>query len=56
MKRGAYIVNTARAKICNRDAIVRARRADSSRVMRETYGFRNPLPTTIPGAPCHITG
>jgi hypothetical protein len=24
MKRGAYIVNTARAKICNRDAIVRA--------------------------------
>src|ERR1700678_1903535 len=56
MKRGVYIVNTARAKICNRDAIVRARRADSSRVMRETYGFRNPLPTTIPGAPCHITG
>jgi formate dehydrogenase len=24
MRRGAYIVNTARAKICNRDAIVRA--------------------------------
>ena len=24
MKRGAYIVNTARGKICDRDAIVRA--------------------------------
>jgi len=24
MKRGAYLVNTARAKICNRDAVVRA--------------------------------
>jgi formate dehydrogenase len=24
MKRGAYLVNTARAKICDRDAIVRA--------------------------------
>ena len=24
MKRGAYLVNTARAKICHRDAIVRA--------------------------------
>ena len=24
MKRGAYLVNTARGKICNRDAIARA--------------------------------
>ena len=41
MKRGAYIVNTARGKICDRDAIVRASRAASSPAMPVTSGSRS---------------
>ena len=41
MKRGAYLVNTARGKICNRDAVVRALLASQ---------------LTTRGGPCRITG
>ena len=34
MKRGAYIVNTARGKICNRDAIAAALESGSARRVR----------------------
>jgi formate dehydrogenase len=47
MKRGAYIVNTARGKICDRDAIARA--------MRATYGSRSRRRRTIRGARCPTT-
>ena len=34
MKRGAYLVNTARGKICDRDAIVRALKRAACRLCR----------------------
>ncbi len=56
MKRGAYIVNTARGKICEREAIARARwRAAGSPDTPETCGFRSRLPRTTRGAPCPTT-
>ena len=56
MKRGAYIVNTARGKICDRDAIARALEAASLPGMPETSGSRSPLPGMIPGGRCPTTG
>ncbi len=44
MKRGAYIVNTARGKICDRDAIARRWKAASWPGMPETSGSRSRLP------------
>ena len=42
MKRGAYLVNTARGKICDRDAVVRGlRERASSPAMRATSGSRS---------------
>ena len=38
MKRGTYLVNTARGKICDRDAIVARSKADNSRAMPATSG------------------
>jgi len=38
MKRGAYIVNTARGKICDRDAIVRALESGQLAAMRAMSG------------------
>ena len=43
MKRGAYLVNTARGKICDRDAIARALEADSLPGTPATSGFRSRL-------------
>src|SRR5580658_7898209 len=40
MKRGAYIVNTARGKICDRDAVVRALESGQLLDMRAMYGIR----------------
>ena len=55
MKRGAYLVNTARRKICDRNAIVRALRAAIWRAMPATCGSRSPRRRINPGAPCRIT-
>ena len=55
MKRGAYIVNTARGKICDRDAIARAWKADSSRVTQATSGFPSLPRGIIPGGRCRTT-
>ena len=56
MKRGAYIVNTARGKICDRDAIVRGARVGPARRLRRrrlvpAAGARR----TIPGGRCPTT-
>ena len=57
MKRGAYIVNTARGKICDRDAIVARRwRAASSPGTPATSGSRSPLRGIIRGGRCPTTG
>jgi hypothetical protein len=56
MKRGAYLVNTARGKICDRDAIVRALEAGSLVVMRATCGSLSLHPMITLGVRCRITG
>ena len=55
MKRGAYLVNTARGKICDRDAVVRALESGSSPAMPATSGSHSRLPATIPGGRCRTT-
>ena len=55
IRRGAYIVYTARGKICDRDAIVLALEADSSPCTQVTSGFHNQHRRIIPGGRCHIT-
>jgi formate dehydrogenase len=55
MKRGAYIVNTARGKICNRDHIAAALESASSLVTLATSGSRSPPRRTTPGAACPTT-
>ena len=56
MKRGAYIVNTARGKICDRDAIVAgAAKAASSPGMPATSGSRSRRRRIIPGGRCPTT-
>ena len=55
MKRGSYIVNTARGKICDRDAIVRALESGQLQGMRAMFGFPSRRPMTIPGEPCPTT-
>ena len=55
MKRGAYLVNTARGKICDRDAIVRPSRAASSPATPATCGFPSRRRTTTRGGRCRTT-
>ena len=55
MKRGSYIVNTARAKICDRDAIVGPCRAGNWRATPATSGSRNRRRRIIPGGRCRTT-
>ena len=53
MKRGAYLVNTARGKICDRDAVVRALKS-GHRLCRES-GSRSHRRRTTLGVRCPIT-
>ena len=54
MKRGAYIVNTARGKICDRDAIVRALKTGQAPGTRVTSGSRSRRRAPIHGARCRM--
>lgn len=63
MKRGAYIVNTARGKICDRDAIVRALRTGQLAGYAGDVWFPQPAPQDHPwrlmpnhGMTPHISG
>jgi formate dehydrogenase len=63
MKRGAYIVNTARGKICNRDAIVRALESGQLAGYAGDVWFPQPAPQDHPwrtmphhGMTPHISG
>jgi formate dehydrogenase len=63
MKRGAYLVNTARAKICDRDAVVRALESGQLAGYAGDVWFPQPAPTghpwrTMPheGMTPHISG
>ena len=52
MKRGAYLVNTARGKICDRDAIVRALESGQLGGYAGDVWFPSQRRRTIPGGPC----
>ena len=63
MKRGAYIVNTARAKICDRDAVVRALKSGQLAGYAGDVWFPQPAPADHPwrtmphhGMTPHIAG
>ena len=63
MKRGSYIVNTARAKICDRDAIVRALKSGQLAGYAGDVWFPQPAPADHPwrnmpwnGMTPHISG
>jgi formate dehydrogenase len=55
MKRGAYLVNTARGKICDRDAVVRALESGQLAGYAGTSGFPSQRRSPIPGVPCRTT-
>ena len=56
MKRGAYIVNTARGKICDRDAIARALESGQLAGYAGDVWFLQPAPRDHPGGRCPTTG
>lgn len=63
MKRGAYLVNTARAKICNRDAVVRALESGQLAGYAGDVWFPQPAPKNHPwrtmphqGMTPHVSG
>ena len=63
MKRGAYLVNTARGKICDRDAIVRALESGQLAGYAGDVWFPQPAPQDHPwrtmphhGMTPHISG
>ena len=57
MKRGSYLVNTARGKICDRDAVVRALESGQLAGYAGDVWFPHPPPkgSIIPGVRCHTT-
>ena len=63
MKRGSYLVNTARGKICDRDAIVRALQSGQLAGYAGDVWFPQPLPADHPwrtmphhGMTPHVSG
>jgi formate dehydrogenase len=54
MKHGAYPVNTARGKICNRDAVVRALESGRLAGYAGDVWFPQPAPRTTLGGECRI--
>ncbi len=56
MKRGTYLVNTARGKICDRNAVARALESGQLAGYAGMSGFRNRRRKNIRGGPCPITG
>jgi len=48
MKRGAYLVNTARGKICDRDAVVRALKGGQLAGYAGDVWFPQPPPKDLP--------
>ena len=56
MKRGTYLVNTARGKICDRDAVVRALENGQLAATPATSGIPQPAPADHPGGRCPTRG
>jgi formate dehydrogenase len=63
MKRGAYLVNTARGKICDRDAVVRALQSEQLAGYAGDVSFPQPAPKDHPwrtmphhGMTPHVSG
>jgi formate dehydrogenase len=56
MKHGSYLVNAARGKICDRDAVTRGCESGSWRDMPETCGFRSRRLAITHGGRCPTTG
>ena len=55
MKRGAYLINTARGKICDRDAVVAALESGQLAGYAGDVWYPQPAPQATPGAPCRTT-
>jgi len=55
MKRGSYLINTARGKIADRDAVVRALESGQLAGYAGDVWFRSPRRRIIRGGPCLIT-
>jgi formate dehydrogenase len=55
MKYGAYLVNTARGKICDRDAVVRALESGQLAGYAGDVWFPQPAPKDAPGGRCPTT-
>lgn len=56
MKRGVYLINTARARIVDRDAVQKALRGGQLAGYAGDVWYPQPAPPTTPGAPCRTTG
>jgi formate dehydrogenase len=56
MKRGTYLVNTARGMIANRDAVVRVLENGRWQATPATSGFPSPRHKAIHGAQCPAMG
>ncbi len=55
MKRGAYLVNTARGKICDRDAVARALESGQLAGYAGDVWFPQPAPKDHRGGRCRTT-
>ena len=56
MKRGSYLVNTARGKLVARDAVVHALQSGQLPGMQATFGTLSRPQRTIRGGQCRTTG